>query len=69
MLSGLTPQKTWGIIVILALLLEGCGHKGPLKLPQPQTQTSQPQSSQSQTTSPQTPGSQEPGLPSSQPTK
>jgi predicted small lipoprotein YifL len=64
MCSGFTPQKTWGIILILALLLEGCGHKGPLKLPEPQAQAPQ-----AQTTSPQIPGSQEPGLPSSQQTK
>jgi predicted small lipoprotein YifL len=64
MRSGLIPHKTWGIIVILALLLEGCGHKGPLKLPEPQAQTPQ-----AQTTNPQTPGSQEPGLPSSQQSK
>jgi predicted small lipoprotein YifL len=69
MRSGLTPQKAWGFIVVLALLLEGCGHKGPLKLPEPSAQTSRPQAAQSQTTSPQTPGSQEQGLPSSQPTK
>jgi predicted small lipoprotein YifL len=69
MRSGLIPQKTWGIIVILASLLQGCGHKGPLKLPQPTAQASQPQAAQSQTVSPQTPGSQDPGLPSAQQSK
>ncbi len=28
-----------GIIVISALLLEGCGHKGPLMLPSPPART------------------------------
>lgn len=58
MRSGLIPQKTWGIIVILALLLEGCGHKGPLKLPEPQAQTPQ-----AQTTNPQTTDLQKPAMP------
>jgi len=31
------------IIVIPALLLEGCGHKGPLMLPEPGIRTSQAQ--------------------------
>jgi predicted small lipoprotein YifL len=69
MRSCLIPQKTWGIIIILASLLQGCGHKGPLKLPQPPAQASQPQAAQSQTASPQTAGSQEPGLPSAQQSK
>lgn len=28
-----------GIVVISALLLEGCGHKGPLMLPSPPART------------------------------
>ncbi|HEY8887829.1 MAG TPA: hypothetical protein VIM35_05035 [Gallionella sp.] len=31
----------FGIIVISAFLLEGCGHKGPLMLPTPPARTSQ----------------------------
>jgi len=34
-----------GIALILTLFLEGCGHKGPLMLPESQTQ---PQASQPQ---------------------
>lgn len=64
MRSGFIPGKTWGIIVIVALLLQGCGHKGPLKLPTPKAQTSQ-----AQTTSPPIPDSQKSGLPSSQQNK
>ena len=64
MRSGLIPDKTLGIIVILALLLEGCGHKGPLMLPAPKAQ-----SSQAPTTSPPIPDSQKTGLPSSQQNK
>lgn len=64
MRSGLTPQKTWGIIVILALLLEGCGHKGPLKLPEPQAQAPQ-----AQTTNPQTTDLQKPAMPPPQQSK
>jgi len=30
-----------GIIVVLASLLQGCGHKGPLVLPAPGTPASQ----------------------------
>jgi len=33
MRSDLTPEYCWGFIVILALLVAGCGHKGPLMLP------------------------------------
>jgi predicted small lipoprotein YifL len=57
--SGITPEKTWGIILISALLLEGCGHKGPLKLPEPQAQIPQ-----AQTTDPQFTDSQKAGMPS-----
>jgi predicted small lipoprotein YifL len=68
---GLIPEKTWGIIVILFLLLEGCGHKGPLKLPAPQAQTPQAQTPQaqthqSQTSGPQIPDPQKPDLQPSQ---
>ncbi len=31
------------LVVIPALLLEGCGHKGPLMLPSPEIRTSQAQ--------------------------
>lgn len=31
-----------GIIVVLASLLQGCGHKGPLTLPVPTQQGKQP---------------------------
>jgi len=31
----------FGIIVVLAALLQGCGHKGPLTLPVPGTSLSQ----------------------------
>ena len=64
MRSGLIPEKSWGIIVILALLVEGCGHKGPLKLPAPQAQTPQ-----AQTTNPQTTDLQKPAMPSPQQSK
>jgi predicted small lipoprotein YifL len=30
---------TLGIIVVLAALLQGCGHKGPLTLPSPPAST------------------------------
>jgi predicted small lipoprotein YifL len=30
-----------GIIAVLALLLQGCGHKGPLTLPAPDATNSQ----------------------------
>jgi predicted small lipoprotein YifL len=53
-----------GIIVVLTLLLEGCGHKGPLILPAPQAQTSP-----AQITNPQLPDLQKPGLLSSQQNK
>jgi len=56
--SGLIPEKTWGIIMVLVLLLEGCGHKGPLKLPEPQAQPPQ-----AQTTNPQITDSQTSGMP------
>jgi predicted small lipoprotein YifL len=58
MRSGLIPGKTWGIMVILFFLLEGCGHKGPLKLPAPKAQTPQ-----AQTSSPQMPDPQKPDVP------
>jgi predicted small lipoprotein YifL len=58
MRSGLIPGKTWGIMAILFLLLAGCGHKGPLKLPAPKTQIPQ-----AQTASPQIPDPQKPDLP------
>jgi predicted small lipoprotein YifL len=50
-----------GIMAILFLLLEGCGHKGPLKLPAPQAQIPQ-----APTTSPQTLDSPKPDMPPSQ---
>ncbi len=31
------------IILLFALLLQGCGHKGPLTLPAPQAQPSSPE--------------------------
>jgi predicted small lipoprotein YifL len=58
MRSGLNSEIVWGIVAILFMLLEGCGHKGPLKLPPPQVQPPQVQ-----TTSPQTPDSQTPVSP------
>ena len=61
MRSGLIPEKTWAIMAILLLLLEGCGHRGPLRLPPPQAQPPE-----AQTTSPQEPDSQTPALPPSQ---
>ena len=48
-----------GIIVISAFLLEGCGHKGPLMLPSPETRAAQTQ----------TPIPPASGVPSSQPGK
>jgi predicted small lipoprotein YifL len=59
MRSVLISGKTLGIIIVLALLLEGCGHKSPLMLPAPKAQT----------TNPSTPDTQQPGLPSDQPNK
>lgn len=35
-----------GIMLLLALLLQGCGHKGPLFMPQPQPATQQPNQGQ-----------------------
>lgn len=61
MRSSLIPGKTWGIMAILFLLLEGCGHKGPLKLPAPKTQTPQ-----AQMPGPQIPDTQKPDLAPSQ---
>jgi predicted small lipoprotein YifL len=49
------------IILVLALLLEGCGHKGPLKLPAPPVMTSP-----APTTSSTMPDAQKSDLPSSQ---
>jgi predicted small lipoprotein YifL len=59
MRSGHIPGKTLGIIAVLVLLLQGCGHKGPLMLPAPKTQA----------TKPQLPDSQQPVFPSSQQSK
>ena len=35
-------MRVSGIMLLLALLLQGCGHKGPLVLPQAQPVTQQP---------------------------
>jgi len=35
------PGITLGIIMALAALLQGCGHKGPLTLPAPGASSSQ----------------------------
>ncbi|MDE2117127.1 MAG: lipoprotein [Betaproteobacteria bacterium] len=31
-------MRVTGIMLLLTLLLQGCGHKGPLYIPQPATQ-------------------------------
>lgn len=36
---------TTGIMLLLALLLQGCGHKGPLVLPQTPAASAQPDQS------------------------
>jgi len=64
MRSGLIPAITWVIMAILYLLLEGCGHKGPLILPPPKAEPPQ-----AQTTSPQTPDPEATVPPSSQQSK
>jgi len=52
--SSLTSENCWGIIVILALVLGGCGHKGPLMLPaQTQVQSSGDHAFQDKNTNPQ----------------
>ena len=33
-------MRVTGIMLLLALLLQGCGHKGPLYIPQPVPQQS-----------------------------
>jgi predicted small lipoprotein YifL len=40
MRSSFIPKNTWGIILISIFLLEGCGHKGPLMLPEAAIRTS-----------------------------
>lgn len=62
MCSGQFHGKSWGILAILILLLEGCGHKGPLKLPEPQLQTPQ-----TETASPRESDPHVPQVPSFQP--
>ena len=37
---------TSGIMLLVAALLQGCGHKGPLVLPQTQSTTQQPSQGQ-----------------------
>gem|GEM_PF-903756 len=37
------PYRIPGIIAVLVLVLQGCGHKGPLMLPAPPAQTTSPQ--------------------------
>jgi len=58
MRSDLIPEKVRTIIVILSLL-GGCGHKGPLKLPEPK-----PPAPQAQAANPQIPDAQTPEAPS-----
>jgi len=64
MRSGLIHAITWVTMAILFLLLGGCGHKGPLRLPTPESQPPQ-----AQTTSPPTPDPESPVSPSSQQSK
>ena len=64
MFSGLIPGNSWGYLVITLLLLGGCGHKGPLRLPAPQ-----PQTAQAPTAGQQINGQQTPEAPSSQAVK
>jgi len=35
-------MRVFAIMLLFALLLQGCGHKGPLVLPQAQPTTQQP---------------------------
>ena len=60
MCSGLIPEKARAIIVILSFLLWSCGHKGPLRLPEPK-----PSAPQAQAPNPQMPDTQTPEAPSS----
>ncbi|MGA7750418.1 MAG: lipoprotein [Gallionella sp.] len=60
------PNRIQTVIAVLVLVLQGCGHKGPLMLPAPQTQTSPAQVSGAQTPQGQTTSPQKPDLPSSQ---
>jgi predicted small lipoprotein YifL len=64
MRSGLIPATSWVIMAILYLLLEGCGHKGPLILPPPKVEPPQVQP-----TSPQSPDPEVPVMPPSQQNK
>ncbi|MEO8316144.1 MAG: lipoprotein [Pseudomonadota bacterium] len=61
MFSVLFPERFRLVIATLALLLQGCGHKGPLQLPAPQTQPTMAQNRGSQI-----PESPQPALPTSQ---
>jgi predicted small lipoprotein YifL len=63
MRSDLIHTITWFTMAIL-LLLEGCGHKGPLILPPAKVEPPQ-----AQPTSPQTPDQETPALPPSQQSK
>ena len=64
MQSGLFHGNSRSILAILILLLAGCGHKGPLKLPPPQAQAPH-----AQTASPQVPDAQTSETLSPQPVK
>lgn len=39
-------MRVTGIMLLLTLLLQGCGHKGPLVLPQAKSATQQPAAQQ-----------------------
>jgi predicted small lipoprotein YifL len=64
MRSDLIHTITWFTLAILLLLLEGCGHKGPLILPPEKVEPPQ-----TQPTSQQTPDQETPALPPSQQSK
>jgi predicted small lipoprotein YifL len=55
-------KRIQAVTVVSVLVLQGCGHKGPLMLPAPPVQASPAPASAVQTTSP-----QNPEMPSSQP--
>ena len=61
------PAKLMAVIAIL--MLQGCGHKGPLVLPVSKVPAPQAAASQVPATSQPVPDAQNPGTPAAQPNK